>query len=82
MLSVNVSVILVIREGWKICGMKKLDESSVKIMQTELQLLNFRRSILKTPSKNMLFEDSLDNFWRKGLRKIVLKSSILLSGCL
>ena len=62
MLSVNVSVILVIREVRKICGMKKLDESSVKIMQTELQLLNFRRSILKTPSKNMLFEDSLDNF--------------------
>ena len=57
----------VIRDGRKIWGVKQLDQSSSKKLQIELQLLNFRRSILKSPSKKTFLGDSLDNFSRRGL---------------
>ena len=58
MLSINVLVLLFIREGRKIWGMKYRccitefsGESSSKKLKIELQLFNFRRSMLKSPSK-------------------------------
>ena len=55
-------MLLVISEGKRIWGMIQFDEGLPKKMQNELQQLNFRRSILKPPIKNIISDHSLNNF--------------------
>ena len=81
MLSINLEVLenLV---GGSIWGKKKLELSvSIKLL-IESESSYFNKSILKSPNKKILLEDSFCSFNSNGEIKSLLKSFIWIVGCL
>ena len=80
-LSVNVEV-LEILVGRSIWSNKKLELSvSIKLL-IESEIFYFDKSILKSPNKKILLEDSFCSFNNKGEIKLLLMSFIWSAGCL
>ena len=80
-LSINVDV-LEILVGKNIRGNKKLElRVSIKLF-TESEISYFNKSMLKSPRRKILLDDSFCNFCSKGEMKSFVKSFIGSVGCL
>ena len=80
-LSINVDV-LEILVGKNIRGNKKLElRVSIKLF-TESEISYFNKSILKSPRRKIILDDSFCNFSNKGDTNSFVKSSIGNVGCL
>ena len=81
MLSINVDV-LEILVGKNIRGNTKIEPRvSIKSF-TESEISHFNKSILKSPRRRILFDDSFCNFSSKEEIKPFVKSFIVSVGCL
>ena len=80
-LSINVDV-LEILSGKNIRGYKKLElRVSIKLI-TESEISYFNKSILKSPKRKILLDDSFCNFSSKGKLKSFVKLFMGSVGCL